>query len=184
MSPRARQGRSGSRRLAVLVASGLGTGFSPVAPGTAGSLAALLPGALLIRVPGLLPRGILLAALAGSWAIPRASGGADHGWVVIDEVAGQWITLLGAARVLADPAASLSSRLFWMIAAFAVFRLLDIAKPGPIGALDRRHDALGVMGDDALAGVIGAILLKVAVSLRPAHFSEPVSLRSSTESDP
>ncbi len=142
-------------RLPVLVASGLGSGFSRVAPGTVGSLAALLPGILLSTHTSLLLLCILAACAAGLWAIPRASGGADHGWVVIDEVAGQWITLLGV------PALHLPVRsdAAWFVAAFLMFRLLDIVKPGPIGALDRRHDAFGVMADDVAAGMLGAILL-------------------------
>jgi len=140
-------------RAPVLIASGLGTGFSRLAPGTVGSLAALVPGAFLVGHTGLLLAAIMLACLAGFWAIPRASGGADHGWVVIDEVAGQWITLLGI------PA---RHNLIWIAAAFLMFRLLDITKPGPIGRLDRRHDEIGVMGDDMLAGVAGALLLAAA----------------------
>nr|WP_321985431.1 phosphatidylglycerophosphatase A [uncultured Lichenicoccus sp.] len=146
-------------RLAVLLASGLGSGFSRVAPGTFGSLAALLPGILLCRHPWSLCLAILLACAAGLWAIPRASGGADHGWIVVDEVAGLWITLLGVPRPrsLAWPPAL--GELLWFAAAFALFRLLDISKPGAIGRLDRRHDAIGVMGDDILAGILGAVLL-------------------------
>ena len=149
-------------RLPVLVASGLGSGFSRFAPGTVGSLAALLPGILLIEHPALLLLAIMLACAAGLWAIPRASGGADHGWIVIDEVAGQWITLLGILplhHVGQTGAAWGWAGSAWFAAAFAMFRLLDITKPGPIGALDRRHDAIGVMGDDILAGILGAVLL-------------------------
>ncbi len=142
-------------RLPVLIASGLGSGFSRVAPGTVGSLAALLPGILLSTHVALLLLCIVAACVAGLWAIPRASGGADHGWVVIDEVAGQWITLLGVPP-LHGPAGSTAA---WSAAAFLMFRLLDIAKPGLIGVLDRRHDAIGVMADDVAAGALGAILL-------------------------
>ena len=146
---------TGKPRLAVLLASGLGCGFSRVAPGTVGSLAALLPGILLSAHTAWLLLAILAVTTCGLWAIPRASGGADHGWIVIDEVAGQWITLLGVPR--SHP--SWPAALAWWAAAFALFRLLDIAKPGPIRTLDRRHDALGVMGDDILAGVLGAAVL-------------------------
>ena len=152
----------GARKLAILIASVFGAGFSPVAPGTVGSLAALAPGVLLGARAGWLPRAILPLCAAGLWAIPRASGGADHGWVVIDEVAGQWITLLGAPPLLGAEAPKPAARLSWLVAAFALFRLLDITKPGPIGALDRRHDAIGVMGDDIAAGLLGATLLRLA----------------------
>jgi phosphatidylglycerophosphatase A len=150
-------------RLPVLIASGLGSGFSRAAPGTMGSLAALIPGVVLSAHTGLLLASILAACAAGLWAIPRASGGADHGWVVIDEVAGQWITLLGIPP-LRDPRVSgaLLHEAAWLAAAFAMFRLLDVTKPGPVAALDRRHDAFGVMGDDILAGLLGAALLGLA----------------------
>ncbi len=160
-------------RLPVLVASGLGSGFSRLAPGTVGSLAALLPGILLSAHTGLLLLSIVVVCAAGLWAIPRASGGADHGWIVIDEVAGQWITLLGLVswhrHVPHDAAtAGLAGRLGWFLAAFLVFRLLDITKPSLIGVIDRRHDALGVMGDDVLAGLAGAMLLGLARLVLPA----------------
>ena len=67
-------------------------------------------------------------------------------------MAGQWITLLALPR----PAP------FWLLAAFLLFRVLDIAKPGPIGWADRQHGPLGVMADDVIAGAIGAALLLAA----------------------
>jgi phosphatidylglycerophosphatase A len=132
------------------VASGGGSGLLPRAPGTWGSLAALAVGAALLAAsPWVLAAGIVGATLAGFWAIPRAGGDADPGWVVIDEVAGMWLTMI------ALPAPS------WLglAVAFVVFRLLDITKPGPIGAIDRWHGAAGVMGDDLAAGLLGAALL-------------------------
>jgi phosphatidylglycerophosphatase A len=137
-----------------LVASGFGVGFSPAAPGTAGSLLALLLAIPLFPLPYALPIAILIATAAGLWAIPTAlktdpKSSNDPGWVVIDEIAGQWITLLGLAQ------------LTWLAAAaaFALFRLLDITKPGPIGWADRQHGAVGVMADDIIAGIIGALIL-------------------------
>jgi phosphatidylglycerophosphatase A len=135
-----------------LVASALGVGFSPVAPGTAGSLVAVALGAGLLQLsPWALGGAAALAALAGFVAIPRAvtERGADPGWVVIDEVAGQWIALLGLGTVT----------LPGLVAAFALFRLLDITKPGPVGWADRQHGAFGIMVDDLLAGAIAAVLL-------------------------
>ena len=133
-----------------LVASGLGTGFLPRAPGTWGSLAALVVGAgLLVASHGALAAGVLAATLAGLWAVPRAGGDADPGWVVIDEVAGMWLTMLA----LPGPSPT------GLLVAFGLFRLLDIAKPWPVGAIDRLHGAVGVMGDDLAAGAIGAAAL-------------------------
>jgi phosphatidylglycerophosphatase A len=135
--------------LAKWIASGAGTGFSPKAPGTAGSLLALILAIPLIGHPIWLAAAALAATAAGLWAIPRANGTEDPGWVVIDEIAGQWLTLLGLATLT-----------WWgLAAAFALFRLLDITKPGPIGWADRQHGAFGVMADDVIAGIIGAIIL-------------------------
>ncbi len=146
-------------RWAVAVASFGGVGFVSRAPGTAGSLAALPVGWLLLRSPSLLLASVGLASLGGVAAVRRASGGADHGWIVIDEVAGMWITLAGLLAIPGLPAPRGARQAVGLLAAFALFRLLDIGKPGPIGAIDRRDDAFGVMGDDILAGLVGAGLL-------------------------
>lgn len=135
-----------------LVASFFGVGFFPVAPGTAGSVAALLLGAMLMQgPPWLLPLGAALAAAAGYLAIPHAvtDPQADPGWVVIDEVAGQWIALLGLAGV----------SLVGLFLAFVGFRVLDIWKPGPVGWADRQTGAFGIMTDDILAGSVVALAL-------------------------
>ncbi len=140
-------------RAATAVASGLGLGRAPAAPGTVASAAAVLLGAgLLAWSPWALALAALAATLGGIWAIRAAAAADDPGWVVIDEVAGQWITLLALPR----PAA------LWLLAGFVLFRLLDITKPGPVGWADRRHDPLGVMLDDVIAGGIGAALLLIA----------------------
>jgi phosphatidylglycerophosphatase A len=133
-----------------LLASGLGAGYVPRAPGTAASLLALVAGAGLMRLPApVLPAAVAAASLAGLRAVHLASGGADAGWVVIDEVAGQWLALVGLAR----------PRLTGLLAAFALFRVLDVAKPGPIGWADRQAGAAAVMGDDLIAGGLTACAL-------------------------
>jgi phosphatidylglycerophosphatase A len=136
--------------VAHLVASGLGTGYAPIAPGTAASVAALLTGALLLDTsPVLLVVASALAVFGGLWAIRRARVLGDPGWVVVDEFAGQWITLLGLGRIsLVD-----------LLLAFLLFRVLDIFKPGPIGWADRQHGAFGIMADDVIAGMLGATVL-------------------------
>lgn len=149
-----------TRVVARLVAAGGGAGFSPIAPGTAGSLAGLALGAVLLgQSRAALAGGVLAATAVGFWAILAATGqpwrgtktGAqdDPGWIVIDEVAGQMLALLAVPR----------PRLLWVIAAFALFRLFDIAKPGPIGWADRQGGAAGIMGDDIFAGAAAALVL-------------------------
>jgi phosphatidylglycerophosphatase A len=73
----------------------------------------------------------------------------DPSWVVIDELAGQWL----AMATLSHPSPQ------GLAVAFVLFRILDISKIGPVGWADRRHNAAGVMGDDLVAGAIVAGLI-------------------------
>ena len=133
---------------AIAVASLLGVGRLRPAPGTWGSLV-VLPAALL-GPWWCLALGIGFA-VAGYWAIsslPEAR--TDPGWVVADEAAGQCLAL----AALADGAS-----FWWVLAGFALFRALDIVKPGPVGWADRMEGGLGVMLDDVLAGLIAAAVL-------------------------
>jgi phosphatidylglycerophosphatase A len=140
--------------IAGLIATCLGVGRSPVAPGTAGSLVALPLGWALVRLGGsaALLAGILLVTIVGIWAAGRyaaETGMDDPGSVVIDEVAGQWIALL------AVPLAPLPYAL-----AFVAFRFFDILKPWPVSWADRKlPGGLGIMADDVLAGVYAAAVL-------------------------
>jgi phosphatidylglycerophosphatase A len=145
------------------IASGFGSGASPAAPGTAGSLVGLAIGAALLPVSHLLVAAAILIAIAGGlWSIHAATGQsmlghteADHddpGWIVIDEIAGQLIALL-ALHTLS---------LLGVTSAFALFRLFDITKPGPIGWADRQGGAAGIMADDLLAGLAAAAILLAA----------------------
>jgi len=132
------------------VASGFGTGFFPRAPGTAGALLGMVLGTpLLLAPPGVLATAVLLVSLLGFWAISTARIEGDPGWVVIDEIAGQWVALLGLAR----------PTVLGLAAAFALFRLFDIVKPGPVGWADRQGGAAGIMADDLIAGAIAAGIL-------------------------
>jgi phosphatidylglycerophosphatase A len=151
--------------LARLIASGFGSGLLGRAPGTAGSLAALVLAAGLIPLsPWALPAAIALACAAGWWAIPRASTDHDPGWIVIDEFAGQWIALLPLSL------ASLGPSPLGLLLAFALFRLFDIAKPGPIDAAQRLPGATGVMADDILAGLAAAAFVWAAHHWWPTWF--------------
>ena len=150
--------------LARLIASGFGSGFFPVAPGTAGSLVAVLLGAGLLWVsPVALPVAVLAAAFGGLWAVTVARAGDDPGWVVIDEFAGQWIAMLPLARPTPGG----------LLAAFLLFRFLDVVKPGPIGWADRQHGPAGVMADDLIAGAIAAGILWAVQSRWPGVFDWP-----------
>jgi len=141
------------REPAILLATWFGSGYLPKMPGTWGSLAAL-PFAWAIQAAWGTPALAVAAVLAfvvGVWAsnvyMARAGGDHDPGAVVIDEVAGQWLTLLAAGAVAPLPYA----------AGFVLFRLFDVLKPWPVSLADRRvGGGLGVMLDDVLAAVYAA----------------------------
>ena len=138
------------------IACGLGSGLAPVAQGTFGSLAAILPWLLLRELS--LPMNLVIIVLGfalGVWACGlagRALGVDDHRALVWDEFVGLWIALLPA---LLAP--------WWaVVIGFALFRLFDVWKPWPIREFDRRlHGGLGVMADDVIAGVFAAVVLGV-----------------------
>lgn len=144
------------------LAAGFGAGFSPIAPGTVGSLVAALAWWFwLYDLPLADYLGVvLLAFLAGLWAARwaiRECRLEDPSVVVWDEVVGMWLALCLAPREWP-----------WVLAAFLLFRLLDIAKPWPVGWADRRvKGAFGTMLDDVLAGLITFVVLQVALALWP-----------------
>jgi len=143
------------RRLILCLATWGGAGFLPLAPGTWGSLAALPLGwALSWSGPwgyGLGVAAILAAALWSSGPAQDCLGGEDHPAIVIDEVAGQLITLAGVALTWQN-----------VLAGFIIFRLLDIIKPWPIRWLSRGPSgSLEVVIDDVMAGVMARLLLEV-----------------------
>lgn len=144
------------------IATALGAGLSPKAPGTAGSLVALLPWWFLLRELPLAWYGVVLVAgfALGVWACgicDRKLGEHDQGALVWDEVIGMWLTLLVA------PQGSWPWMAGYMIAGFALFRLFDIWKPWPVRVADRRvQGGLGVMLDDVVAGVYALVVLQLA----------------------
>lgn len=175
-----------TRWLALALATGLGSGLLPKAPGTFGSTLAIPIFVLFSPLPFWLQIVTWLGLLgAGVWAADeagRAYGVEDDGRIVIDEVVGQWLTLLPlvplgagitpgsfcapASLSFAEPA-SLSFAepvsLGLLVTGFVAFRCFDIAKPGPVGWAERRFQGgLGVMMDDVVAGVFGAIVIVLA----------------------
>jgi phosphatidylglycerophosphatase A len=144
-------------RLARFIAAGFGTGYAPFAAGTVASAAAVVSGAgLMLLSPRALALAAVLATFGGYLAVKRASVEGDPGWVVIDEFAGQWITLLALPRPTIPG----------LLAAFVLFRIFDITKLGPVGWADRRHGAFGIMADDVIAGIIAAAFLALLRFLR------------------
>jgi phosphatidylglycerophosphatase A len=154
-----------------LVAIFFGVGLLRPAAGTWGSAAALLLGMSLLHWAGFraLVAATALATAAGFWACAAELAdrpGDDPGEFVIDEVAGQWLTLLfPAAGFTFAPAAAawVAAHGGWLpwpawIFPFLMFRLFDIWKPWVIGRADRRGDAAGVMLDDLWAGLFAGVL--------------------------
>ena len=145
-----------------LVGTLFGVGLLKPAPGTWGSLAAL-PLAWLVHAVGSWPL-LLAATLAaiplGVWAIGGmiADGAAhDPSEGVIDEVAGQWIALLPVSYGAAFADVDILALWPGWVAAFLLFRLFDIWKPGPVGHFDRQGTALSVVLDDVAAGILAAL---------------------------
>jgi phosphatidylglycerophosphatase A len=210
--------------LALAIATALGVGYAPKAPGTFGSLVGVITAMLtslfflrphsvgdlfsrqrlmertLIDHHFLVPGGdihdsmlvvpltcaillVLFLAFVGVWSAGKVAdfaGVKDPQFVVIDEVAGQHITLILPLIPLAMPNLSAHmdfseyaiysalSVLNWryLLAGFVLFRLFDIWKPFPIRNLEKLRGGWGIMADDWLAGVYAAILLKVALHFR------------------
>ena len=144
------------RHPAHFIALGFGAGLSPIAPGTVGTLVAF-PLSWLLDIFGgdvAFAVAIALLLLVGTWAAQvtgRALGIADHGSIVIDEIAAFLLVLY---FVRGNPIAE--------VAAFLLFRAFDIVKPPPIAALDAAlKNGFGVMLDDVLAA--GYTLLSLAL---------------------
>lgn len=149
------------RALVVLLATAGGVGYSPVAPGTVGTLVALPLVAGLRRLAGgSTPAYLALAAIVAAiavWAAGRADaifGEHDSGRIVVDEVAG-----MAVAGALLPPG--------WLALAvgFVLFRVFDVWKPFPAGRIDRGvGGGLGVVGDDLVAGLYAGLAARCLLS--------------------
>ncbi|MBI5593870.1 MAG: phosphatidylglycerophosphatase A [Deltaproteobacteria bacterium] len=137
------------------LATGCKSGYSPVVPGTAGSLVALVPCGLLSLLPLPVSAVFLIAFIVLSiWAAELAEGivgQKDPGCIVIDEIAGMMVTLLGI-------------HFTWQsaLAGFFIFRIMDIFKPFPIRYLERTiPGGAGIVVDDVAAGVAAHLVLRL-----------------------
>jgi phosphatidylglycerophosphatase A len=148
---------STGNRVLILLATGFGSGYAPKAPGTAGSVVGILIAWPLMGLP---LWGFVLATLAIFALGVVASNVAeahfsrkDPGAIVIDEIAGIMVTLIGV-----------SPTPMHLLLGFALFRLFDISKPPPCRWSERRFKGgLGVMMDDIFAGVYAAICLQLLI---------------------
>jgi phosphatidylglycerophosphatase A len=149
-------------RLAVAIATFFGCGFAPKAPGTVGSLTGLAIAIVLpfwgLGRPALFLMTVIVLPIS-IWAATvtaRTLGRKDPGEVVVDEVLGQWVALLGAAQ--------------WnwktYLAAFILFRLFDIWKPQPVRVAEALPGGTGIIADDIVAGIYAALILYIVCQLR------------------
>ena len=145
----------------LLLAFGFGSGLSPKAPGTAGTLLAVAIYLVLPDMHWLVYLSLLLvAAAAGVWICDRSArllGVHDHPGIVWDEFVGYWITMFMAPAGWE-----------WVVVGFILFRLLDILKPWPVKWADEKvQGGLGIMLDDVLAGILAALALQCINVLVP-----------------
>ena len=143
-----------------LLATGLGSGHSPVAPGTAGSAVGLLLFWPLASLPVALQVAacvvLFFAGALASTRVSRGLGEKDPGLVVVDEIVGMWVTLIGLPFLPVTAAAG-----------FVLFRAMDVVKPWPARDLERWPGGWGIMADDVAAGIYAHLLLRVVLLVWP-----------------
>ena len=145
-----------------LLAFGFGAGLAPRAPGTFGTLVAVVPAWWCFGLPWPVRLGVVAAVVAvGVWicgASARRLGVHDHPGIVLDEVAGLLLTALAVPE----------KSFFWFSLAFVLFRIFDILKPWPIRDVDHRlGGGTGIMLDDLMAAVYAAVCLTVSRAFLP-----------------
>jgi phosphatidylglycerophosphatase A len=148
------------RFAAIAVATAAGAGFAPVAPGTFGSLVGVGLFALIAERGALAVALVALAVTAaGVWAADEAErifARGDDGRIVIDEVAGQLVSLWPLTWIAPDRATAPVP----LLVGFLAFRVFDVAKPGPVRWAERRFEGgRGVVFDDLVAGGCAAVVV-------------------------
>jgi phosphatidylglycerophosphatase A len=141
------------RRLGVLIATAGGAGYFPIAPGTVGSAVGVVIYLMTMAWPAAWQIGLVAAvSVIGIWAANQSEGHfgrKDPGHVVIDEVAGQLLTLLLTGVGLKGA-----------IIGFLLFRVLDVVKPWPARRFEALGGGLGIVADDLMAGFYGWLLMR------------------------
>lgn len=146
------------RVISAMVASGVGSGYSRIAPGTCGSFAALLVWGLLYYLApvGFSASSLTLLAIvtvvgvvAVASLVGLSSTTSDPQWIVIDEWAGLYLALFGITPL----------EWRWVVFAFVLFRIFDAFKIGPVGWAESLPGAWGIMADDLVAGALVALVV-------------------------
>lgn len=147
--------------LATAVATGLGSGYAPFAPGTAGSLVGLALfwplRHLALWAQAASAAAVFVLGVVAATHVARRLGIEDPGLVVADEVVGMWVSLLGV------PLTGVTA-----VAGFVLFRLFDVFKPYPARDLERLPAGWGIMCDDVMAGVYANLLLRAGLLAFPS----------------
>ena len=145
---------------ALAIATVFGIGYVPVAPGTFGSAAGfllwmVLPGSTIVQGAAIVAL-FVLGSITGN-AAERHFGRTDPRQVIVDEVMGMLITLVMNPVGLAGA-----------FAAFVLFRAFDIIKPYPANRLEQLHGGVGIMADDAMAGIYANVALRLFLAITGA----------------
>ena len=144
------------QRLAFVFATGFGSGYSPFAPGTAGSAVGLLFvwAMSFLSLAGQIAFTLVVTALAMLAAdiVAASTGLKDPGLVVADEIAGMMVTMIAIP-------------LTWksLLLGFLLFRVMDVVKPPPARQFERYKGGVGIVADDLMAGVYAHLALRGAL---------------------
>jgi phosphatidylglycerophosphatase A len=145
-----------------LLATGFGSGYSPFAPGTAGSVVGLVLFWPMAALGWPFQAAVCaVVSLAGALAATHVAdrvGLKDPGIVVVDEIVGMWVTLMGLPFGPVTAAAG-----------FVLFRVMDVFKPWPARDLERLPGGWGIVADDLAAGVYANLLLRVGLLVWPVR---------------
>ena len=142
-----------TQRMAFLFATGFGSGYSPIAPGTAGTVVGLLFvwGMSFMSLPGQLAFTVIVSALAMIAAdiVAKSIGLKDPGLVVADEIAGMMVTMIAIPLTLKS-----------LLLGFILFRVMDVVKPPPARQFEHFKGGIGIVADDLMAGVYAQLVLR------------------------
>ncbi len=142
-----------TRRLAFVLATGFGSGYSPFAPGTAGSAVgvAFVWGMSFLALPGQIVSVLIVTVLSMIAAdiVAKATGLKDPGLIVADEIAGMMVTMIAIPFTLTN-----------VLLGFILFRVMDVVKPPPARQFEHFKGGIGIVADDLMAGVYAHLALR------------------------
>jgi len=141
------------QRLAFVFATGFGSGYSPFAPGTAGTVVGLLFvwGMSFMDIPGQIVFTVIVSGLAmiAADVVAKSIGLKDPGLVVADEIAGMMVTMIAIPLTLKS-----------VLLGFVLFRVMDVVKPPPARQFEQFKGGIGIVADDLMAGVYAQLVLR------------------------